>query len=774
MASKSILILSISILVMVNVHQCKANLNSGTENEIVLGMFAKCEKDTVKGPNIIATELSNLMSRFQFLISRPPFSFVYHNADVCSYQDLLNTLIDLFTTNEFSTSQDTKVKHIVVYLPEEMLKLLLSLVSHTDIIIWPLQLIQDLVWFQGHPNYEKLHRKGVRKPAEMISDMMSTYEWRNAHVVDLFEMNKNPEVDVHKLITKLPRSTCLSYTSFEIGGSSVPDNLLKVLEQLKAEKEASVIFVVGTVGGKFKKLAVENGVSGKYWVIFSEYTDLESKDEYISIKNSGDIMYSGSLVFHNDRCAPGKKMTDCLEENTEMRDTVYRLKRNRIVQVRYISINTWKETRNYHQMEYLQLYNGSHNKFLLSLDQVKYTETFLETRVKSKCRKCLYCQDLCPDDTAVLNIEPGYYDKKFGLTCQKCPLTNRITEYGQCSLCGDGLKLNKNQTVCYDPVHQFEIHPSCYVISILGIGISLFILIIYWIYRETPVVKSSNFELSIIQLIFCILLHSSFFVFVVHKPTQMICTVRPVVFSTLLVAVVSIVVCKAEKILIIFYTRRRMTPKDIKDITMRQLVIFSFLISINFILVPAVFTLPASVESSPLENQEGYVQEFCSSDYEFYLQTIYAIVILLLSIVQGYRGRKLPANYNEGNSICLASATTLSALAFCIWILRSNQKSLDVYNRITMTWVSLSTALIFIVLCLHGVKVFVILFQGHKNTKTYQLHAMLADTMRDIEKVTLNPRKHSFTTKVEMIEIEDRSRSGSVHRLRTFSIQQAY
>ena len=254
----------------------------------------------------------------------------------------------------------------------------------------------------------------------------------------------------------------------------------------------------------------------------------------------------------------------------------------------------------------------------------------------------------------------------------------------------------------------------------------------------------------------------------------MICTIRPVIFSTLLVAVVSIVVCKAEKILIIFYTRRRMTQKDIKDITMRQIVIFSFLLSINFILVPAVFTLPASVESAPLVNQEGYVQQYCSSDPEFYIQTIYAIVILLLSIVQGYRGRKLPANYNEGNSICLASATTLSALAFCIWILRSNQKSMDVYTRTNMMWVSLSTALIFIVLCLHGVKIFVILFQAHKNTKTYQLHAMLADTMRDIEKVTLNPRKYSFTTQVEVIEIENRSRSGSVHRLRALSIQQAY
>ena len=284
-------------------------------------------------------------------------------------------------------------------MPEQMLKLLLSMVSHSDIIIWPLQTIHDLVWFQGHSNYERLHRRGVQKPAEIISDMMKTYEWRNTHIVELVEKNKNPKINIGQIIATVHSDTCLSYTSFKIGDT--PPNLPYFLKQLKEETESPVIFVVGTVGRDFKEDAVENGVNNKNWIMFSDYTE-KSENEYISIKNSGDTMYSGSLVFHDDRCAPGKKMVDCLKETAHIRETVSRLKRNKVVPVRFLSIVRWKITGDYQKIEYLQFFNGTF------YDKLKYTDTFLATaKENSKCKRCLHCQEVCPDDTAIRNVAPG-------------------------------------------------------------------------------------------------------------------------------------------------------------------------------------------------------------------------------------------------------------------------------------------------------------------------------------------------------------------------------
>ena len=104
MDSSPISIFSIFLLVSINFNQVKTD-----REEIVLGMISKCEHDTINGPNIIATDISNTMSRLKIIIGQRPYYFTYYDADVCTYGDMLNTLVDLFTTEKFATKNQTKV-----------------------------------------------------------------------------------------------------------------------------------------------------------------------------------------------------------------------------------------------------------------------------------------------------------------------------------------------------------------------------------------------------------------------------------------------------------------------------------------------------------------------------------------------------------------------------------------------------------------------------------------------------------------------------------------
>ena len=731
---------------------------------IVLGLISRCTHHPQIPANTVGETASVNLLMFSKFILR---DLVYKEIDTCSERDLSKALISIFNEKEYANQNATKVKHILTYIPEEMLKTLLSVVSFSKhIIVWPLQTVQDQVWFRNHPNFENFHQRVVKKPADVVVEMMETFSWHNVHVVDVLvdsqeDIVNKQQLDFRKLFQNVNKGRCISYSNFTV--SEIRTNAPKLLnefEQLRQELNTPVVFLNGNKGDLYKDMALANGVN-KYWILFTDKskisdakTNHRASNEFISILNSGEVLYFHLLPFSDNNCS-GAESEKC--PDLETRTAI--VKKN--IPIRCLNIAQWEKDGTYKKLEYIQHLTDGRNLKIQSMDSIsRTTSSFKSTKILSKCPDCLYCNTLCPGNETFAYVNPGALYKKKGLTCNACPDDYIITRFGECQPCPPEMRLSANRhNVCYDPVIRFEVSPACYVLTAIGLAVTLLTIIVYSMYRKTPVVKSSNFELSMIQLSSCILMHVFSIVFnSALELTDMVCTIRPIVYSTLTVAVAAIVVCKAEKILIIFFTKQRLTKKNIKDIGIRQIVIFGFLISVNFILVPASFTIPASVKLMPTEEVikgDAYYYKYCSSDAEFYIQAIYAVAILVLAIFQGYRGRKLPTNYNEGNSILLSSVMTISALIFCMWTLKTSQHSNNPYLILNSMWGSLTVALIFLVVCLYGVKVFVILFQANKNTKTYQVNIMLADALKRTEKKMLNP----------LYNISNRKRAGSLLKL---------
>lgn len=297
-------------------------------------------------------------------------------------------------------------------------------------------------------------------------------------------------------------------------------------------------------------------------------------------------------------------------------------------------------------------------------------------------------------------------------------------------MCPKQLASNHNQSMCYDPIVHEKVFTACYIVNTIGLCLCLFIAFVYWRNRDTPVVRSSDYKLSMMQLTLCIILFIVLPALSLPDLSRTVCTLRPCILGPLLVAIVSIVVCKAEKILIIFYTRRRLTTKDVTDIYIRQTVILVFLMVLDMIILPSTFPLPSTVEKrhfiSPEKISEfsgdKYYMQYCSNDDHFDFQIVYCVGLLLLAILQGYRGRKLPRNYNEGNSIIVSAASTICACAFKIWLATSDQHK---YERTSTAWLSLSASVMFIILPLYGPKMYIMLFLPHKNTKKHLMNRML-------------------------------------------------
>ena len=769
-----------------------------TNKPIVLGLISKCthhhDHHSHIQKNTVGETASKYMAIFSPMLLR---DFIYKEIDTCNQGDLIEALVTIFNDEEYADRSGTKVKHIVSYMSEEMLKTLLSVVSFsTSTIVWPLQTVKDQVWFRNHPNFKNFHQRVVQKPKDVVVEMVEAFSWQNVHIVDVVTdptgsaRKVGEQIDFRKLFQK---TRCISYSNFtesEIVSNST--RLMDELRQLKEEMNTPVVFLHGKKGNLYKEKALELELD-KYWIIFkvkskhrggsgssiqTKHPETTKKYEHISILNSGVVLYFHLLPFSDDTCSENAPSDICpdLSTRTEI------MEKN--IPTRCLNIAQWKRNQTYTKLEYIQyLEDGSQNK-IQTMDSIIRTKALDATQRNSKCTTCVYCDAYCPGNKTLGYVNPGALYKRKGITCGACPPDCMINTFGECQPCPEGMHLSTvHDNVCYDPIRPFQVSPVCHVLTGIGLATTLVTIVVYSLYRKTPVVKSSNYELSMVQLVSCVLMHLASIVLTTSlEPSVMVCTIRPIVYSTLLVAVAAIVVCKAEKILIIFFTKHLLTKKNIKDIGIRQLVIFGFLISINFILVPASFTIPASVETAPIsetKNGDTYYYKYCSSDVEFYIQSIYAVAILVLAIFQGYRGRKLPTNYNEGNSILLASVMTISALIFCMWTLKTSLYAHNPYLVLNSMSASLTVALIFLVTCLYGVKVFVILFQASKNTKTYQVNIMLADALKRTEKKVLNPLMNSRKRGGSMLKLVD-SRGGdgekrkkstqSLTRFRTLSI----
>ena len=715
--------LTVTVIVTTSVNTFVTVPEDSNNNPIVLGLITKCTHQHYQHSHIPKNTVGDMTSQYMAIFSTMLLrGFTYKEIDTCNQEDLIEALITIFNDQEYADSKGTKVKHILTYISEEMLKTLLSVLSFSsNTIVWPLQTVQDQVWFRHHPNFKNFHQRVVKKPTDVIVEMMETFSWQNVHVVDVvtdstidLAKNDGEQINFRRLFQN---TKCVSYSNFTV--SEIKSNsprLTNELLQIKEQPNTPVVFLNGKKGNLYKEKALELGLK-KYWISFkfknsnrgdgdSSKTKIPAsatKHEHISILNSGKVLYFHLLPFSDDTCSDGTTYHTCpeLSKRTEI------MKKN--IPTRCLNIQQWKREKTYMKLEYIQHLEDGRNNRVQTMDAIKRTPTLEATQRNSKCSECVYCDIYCPGNKTLGYINPEALYKRRGYTCNACPSNHFINGFGECKPCPTGMQLSSVRiNSCYDPIKPFKVNPACHVLTGIGLAITIITIIVYTIYRKTPVVKSSNYELSMVQLVSCVLMHLTSIILTMSlEPSDIVCTIRPIVYSTLLVAVASIVVCKAEKILIIFFTKKRLTKKNIKDIGIRQLVIFGFLISINFILVPASFTIPASVKIAPTSvvvNGDAYYYKYCSSDVEFYVQLIYAVAILVLAIFQGYRGRKLPTNYNEGNSILMASVMTISALIFCMWTLKTRRYSQNPYLVLNTMSASLTVALIFLVTCLYGVK----------------------------------------------------------------------
>ncbi|XP_034175458.2 metabotropic Glutamate Receptor [Osmia lignaria lignaria] len=328
-----------------------------------------------------------------------------------------------------------------------------------------------------------------------------------------------------------------------------------------------------------------------------------------------------------------------------------------------------------------------------------------------------------PISACSLPCEPGMIKKQQGDTC--CWVCDQCEEYEfvydeyTCMDCGPGYWPHEDKRGCYQlPINHirwnsaFAIAPA--VISCLGIVATLTVACLLFHHRDTPVVRASGRELTIILLAGVLVCYLNTFL-LLATPTTVTCILQRFGVGVSFSAVYGALLTKTNRIARIFdsASRSAVRPRYISPTS--QVCIAAALIALQIVLTLVWMIIEPPGTRFFYPDRKQVILKCNIQDMSFLFSQLYNALLILISTVYAVKTRKIPENFNESKFIGFTMYTTcIIWLAFVpIYFGTGNAHE----TQITTLCVAISLSASVTLVCLYSPKVYIIVFQPDKNIR---------------------------------------------------------
>ncbi|XP_066926415.1 uncharacterized protein [Clytia hemisphaerica] len=739
-------LLSILIILM-TIHNAFPMMHPLNREYTIVKLITRCD-----GRNIMGNEISKQINETIGHV----FSFVYEfiEFDICDEKPeegqfqltrLLSSLLleprwrRKIETNDtyylspkwdqITSSDEYRILGIVTYLSHTLLQRTIEILKFSKIMIYPMtRQKESSEWFERQETVLPAMQREQSTESIIKTLLKKHSQWKNILIIELITKKQpQPSLRIEMIQRRFQSRRNIRYWA-------TPDFMKKkdtIFQKLKKESSDQLVIVVGGAAGIFMALAQrEHNITNPNWILFANLNRQSGLPDYVCfIGVLGHLDVTTLPLYHNKTFCAQKRTWRLTQINKSRHKnqinltcgmTTQKLEKTIEIQMSQsiIHMRGVFQEKNSYQIEQLR------NKTLNTVDRIDDINFGRPIKRKMKFNintTIEFCEHV---EVRHINYSSDFV-KQCDYTCLKCQNTSYLDK-GSCHMCVGGEIPNNNQTACYYPFEESNndiIYHITTVFDTLGIILCLFILTVFIKYRNTPVVRSSHFTLSMLQVICCLSLFVIFMSSVSLEPDVFRCTSRQYGVSLLLIIVNAIVVCKSEMIITICSMKTVLCRKTKRDLFRKQALIFILIVVIDLSIMGSSFPHP----SRPIVNikrTDAYGNKYltlaCDLGEKSYLQVAYCIFLLMLSLGQAMRGHgRLPDAYNEGNAIIASSATSACCLLFLLIYGSMSKVSIKQNDFVPIICITLSINLITLILCLYSSKIYIIIFQKKRNTKSF-------------------------------------------------------
>ncbi|XP_076817387.1 metabotropic glutamate receptor 4-like isoform X3 [Clavelina lepadiformis] len=305
--------------------------------------------------------------------------------------------------------------------------------------------------------------------------------------------------------------------------------------------------------------------------------------------------------------------------------------------------------------------------------------------------------------------------------CQTCSANQYVGSNGtECLDCSRGETPTIDRTSCQPLKNDYVKYSDSYSIASLsiasfGVIVTIVVGIIFFVHRDTPIVKASGKELCAVVLFGALLCFVNSFV-LATRASKVSCSVSRILLACGPTLMYAGILTKTIRVVIIFQAKKMLSSQVKAFLLPKYQILTCFILILLQVMILSVWFLfdlptPTTFFSAPVKS---FLACNDAGDLLVLIGLAYPSLLIIACTILATINRKAPTGFNETQYIGFTMYATCVIWVAFLPIFATNSSVISL--KVATLSICLSLSALTVLICLFCIRCYVIIFRPSKNT----------------------------------------------------------